>query len=414
MANNNDIAYNLDAYTVADSYTCSPQNCKIYSNKLKSPFNIIHMNIRSINRNLDEFLVLLSTINTECHIIILSECWLSKTPIIPNIPGFISFKSGFRNQNDGLVVYIHSDITCSVSEPEFEDANCLTVKICNQNLALICLYRPPSYRNSEGFLNSLSTTLKSLSSYRNVAILGDTNIDIHPELPDKFAIDYLTTTSFYGYLPAYLTPTRDEACLDHVLLRINTNVITLILDTFITDHAPTLLSIERNTNALYKTSKTITRVDIQAAVAQIEGTDFTSVTNSLDADTSAKNFILLITSVLSNHTKTVKVPHKKQIIKPWITPGLLKCIRNRDKLHKKTKQNPGNAIVKLTYTRYRNFCNNLLRNLKRNFERNELLKAQGNQKTTWKTVNSILNSKQKAPPPIELLKLSPTSQQSID
>ena len=42
-----------------------------------SPFNIIHVNIRSCNKNLDEFLLYLQQISITFSVIILSETWLS-------------------------------------------------------------------------------------------------------------------------------------------------------------------------------------------------------------------------------------------------------------------------------------------------------------------------------------------------
>lgn len=41
--------------------------------------------------------------------------------------------------------------------------------------------------------------------------------------------------------------------------------------------------------------------------------------------------------------KTMKV---KRILKPWITPSLLRCIRNRDKMHQKIKHDPTDTILK--------------------------------------------------------------------
>ena len=50
-------------------------------------------------------------------------------------------------------------------------------------------------------------------------------------------------------------------------------------------------------------------------------------------------------------------------------------IKNRDKMHIKAKKAPDNLILKTTYSRYRNFCNGLLRKLKMAYETSELEKA---------------------------------------
>lgn len=65
-----------------------------------------------------------------------------------------------------------------------------------------------------------------------------------------------------------------------------------------------------------------------------------------------------------------------------------------------------NQILKITYTRYHNFCNRLLRKLKILYEKNELLKSKHDLKATWKRLKRITNTEKPRNPPEELLKLS--------
>lgn len=91
-----------------------------------------------------------------CDIIVLSECWLSKTSYIPNNDGYISHSTGFHNQNDGIVVYTRTGMLCDVSEPEFLDGNCLVIKI-GRELAVVELYRSPSFKKWKTFLSASAT-----------------------------------------------------------------------------------------------------------------------------------------------------------------------------------------------------------------------------------------------------------------
>lgn len=43
----------------------------------------------------------------------------------------------------------------------------------------------------------------------------------------------------------------------------------------------------------------------------------------------------MITHIIKNNTKIIKSLRNKFIIKPWISPVLLRCIRNRASMHKK-------------------------------------------------------------------------------
>lgn len=118
--------------------------------------------------------------------------------------------------------------------------------------------------------------------------------------------------------------------------------------------------------------------------------------------------------VISKHTTQTKIPRQKRTIKPWITPGLLKCTRHRDKLHTQSKRAPDNLILKLTYKRYRNFCNDLLRKLKISYERSELEKASNKPKLLWKTIKEITNTTKICASPVELLKIRNNPKSSVD
>lgn len=97
-----------------------------------------------------------------------------------------------------------------------------------------------------------------------------------------------------------------------------------------------------------------------------------------------------------------------------MTPGLLRCTRNKDNLHRKHKKDPKNETLQKTFTRYRNFCTNLLRKVKQTYEQAELEKAKRNPKATWAIIKSISHSKSKSPPPLELLNLCTERQSSLN
>ena len=76
-------------------------NNYIDSNTSKS-INIIHINIRSARKNLDEFLINLERTRTKFQIIILTETWLNCQEDFNEIPGYKSFHS-FRPKKGGGV-----------------------------------------------------------------------------------------------------------------------------------------------------------------------------------------------------------------------------------------------------------------------------------------------------------------------
>lgn len=415
MANNNldEIASQLDSLSIATSYECEPTQCKELIKNMKPTSKVIHLNIRSINKNIDEFRLLLSRIQISCDFIVLTECWLKNITAVPSIPGYTShITKRITSQNDGIVVYVKNGIQTIVYEPLFEDANCMVCKVGNE-MAIVSIYRSPSQQNISNFLSSLNEILTGLNYFNNIILVGDININITVNNQDVNSHEYLNLTASHGLLPAHTLPTRDQNCLDHFILKTNRSAAVLVLDTYITDHRPIFLAIEHKTKCA--TPKSTTKhVDISAIISEINMTDFYDILKLTDANTAADLLVLKLNHITAKHTREIKLPRKNRSIKPWITSGLLRCIRNRDRLHIKCKQNPDNYVLRISYKRYRNFCNRLLRKHKTEYERNEFLKAKNNPKATWSIIKTITNTYCCSTPPVELLKIAPTSRQSIN
>lgn len=403
MANHiNALELELDAYQVSKSYKLPLGECITKIPKSQRSLSILQLNIRSLNKNFDSFIAFLHLLKIDCDIIVLTECWL-KSAVIPNMNGYnVHFTKNTTNQNDGVVMYIRSSLHYIVSEPDITDANCLLCKMDN-NVAIVALYRSPSFIHVDNFLNSLDSILKPLTKFKHVALVGDINIDIKPNNNDRHSYEYLTFTASHGLLPAHLYPTRLNNCLDHILLKTNQPGTSIVIDSLITDHLPIFLSINLD---IPKPNPTYTAkvVDISNIQKDIESTDFSPILFSNDANDAAYTLTTLLTQIIEKHTRFSKVSRKNRNIKPWITPGLLRCIRNRDKMHLALKTQPDNPILKITYSRYRNFCNSLLRKLKINYEKTEFMKRKNNPKATWDLIKTVTHSKS-APPPLKELQL---------
>lgn len=406
------ITNDIDAAHISEAMICSPENLNTHFDFSRKALTIFHTNVRSVACNFDSLLVLLERLCFQCDLIILTECWLSKSPILPVIAGYTAYASNSANQNDGVLLYIKSEIKHNVMIPSISGASGIVLKLENQ-YAVVAMYRSPSCRDISTFCDSLDTCLKSLNSVQSLALIGDININISPLSNDSNSGIYLDLMAHYGLLPAHVIPTRGDNCLDHVMLRTNSCAATYILDSFITDHAPLVFclycKIKRHTP-----NTTVLKIDYPALIHNFTHTDFGPVYNSSDPNVAANNLINTISDVISANSKLINIPHRKRTIKPWMTPGLIRCVRHRDKLHKKTKLDPNNAILLVTYTRYRNFCNNLLKKLRISFEKSEFHKYKNNPRGMWQTINTITNLRQSSPPPCELLNLATDPCESLN
>lgn len=133
-----------------------------------------------------------------------------------------------------------------------------------------------------------------------------------------------------------------------------------------------------------------------------------------DTNEAAEKLVSTISNIIKDNTTVIKVRKRDRNIKPWITPGLLKCIRNRDKMHLKLKNNPTNLIIKITYSRYRNFCNGLIKKLRISYQQEQFTKAKNNPKATWEVIKNICDTQLSKSCPVELLKSSQNVSQSVN
>ena len=390
-----------------------PENCRYIFQSSPSSLRIITQNIRSVYRNLDEFVVLLAKMVCRCDIIILTECWLSEDKPPPQIDTYkLHTTQVSRNQNDGVIIYVLEEISCKIDNVQLVDANGLLFTI-DDELAILGIYRSPSIRRTDPFLVSLDNTLKSLDSYRSVILMGDINIDIKVNNEDSRSNDYLNLLAENGLIPGHLIPTRDANCLDHVFIKTSYVSHSYVINSHITDHLPVLLNLH-NDVCKVKPNKTRRIVNYRNASEEINALDLRYIMEIEDPNTATECLIMRLQQSLHSNTHIKKIPNRKTIIKPWITPGLQRCITHRNTLHKKVKQFPENDTYKTSYRRYRNFCNNLLKKLKTDYEKSEIDKCK-NPKQSWQLIRKITNTSVKKNAAEDLLQMhSGNSQCSVN
>ena len=119
--------------------------------------------------------------------------------------------------------------------------------------------------------------------------------------------------------------------------------------------------------------------------------------HSLDADPNSNYEILeqtIIESMDKNMPKTkVKFNKYKTKKSNWITYGIIKSIRYRDKLYKSLKSTNVNTEEyinrKRALSEYNNVLKKLIREAKHQYYNNEFNKHRKNIKKTWDTINNV-------------------------
>lgn len=315
------------------------------------------------------------------------------------------------NQNSGVIVYARNNIAdVSVYEPNICDADSLVVKI-GKDYAFICVYRSPSFFSIANFLASLDELMTNLEHIPNIYMLGDFNIDIGNASADIRSDDYLDLLAIHGLMPSHTFPTRLEKCYDHCFVKSKSKVITAICRSCVTDHRCLYLVIPLS-RSLLRTQKSCSKINYNKAVDLISKVNWDGFLTEEDANKLTENFVNTIHCVVKSCTQIVSIPNRKQTFHPWITPGLLRCMRFRDTLHRRYQKSPKDKDLEFTYKRYRNHCNNILHNLKNRHDRCELEDAKLDIKKTWKVIKRVCGLNNKTETSSELLKPEQTHHES--
>lgn len=391
-----DTVTEIDNAFKIDCQTCDLlEHCKDVMSDSHN-FKILAFNIRSIRKNFTKFLVAFKRLKIEVDVIILSECWLGSNPIIGQIPGYDSYATtNNHNRAGGVVAYTKTGLNAVVNEFSIKDCESLKIEI--PNIATVLgIYRSPSFTNINTFCNSLSKAIEKLSNDVSIIIAGDLNINIESPL-DKLGSEYLCLMTEYGLLPAINKPTRLKTCLDHIFVKSNSQIMQgLIAKTDVTDHCITIFGVTLSTLVhKQQVNRHITMTDFKAVANTLHNTDWSCIMNEQNVNQAVDLFHNLISSAVQKHTQEKRVSRSQFNLKPWITPGLMRCMKHRDKLHLDLKKHPNDETKSLIYRRYRNFCNDLLHNLKTQHENAELEVNKNNPKKLWKTIQTIIDKPSK-------------------
>jgi hypothetical protein len=362
---------------------------------------------------MDDFLLMLHRTNIDWDIILVTECWLNSTHYIPRIDGYNYYKSAINiTQNEGVVVYCKQSLNIVLESTTIAECNHVSIRI-NSDTIVIAIYRPPAFRDTNTFTYSLGQCLTQYSNFKNIIVIGDVNIDITPGNVDTNSSIYLNLLASHGLLPAHILPTHTKTCLDHAMLKTKQHAICYVAETSITDHDTIILFLKdiHHCRQRNKTPhKIVKRINYNGLENDINTIQFENIYSCTDVNEATTFLIKTLSNVILKNTSVIKTSNRKTTKKPWLTNGALRCLRNRDKLHQKSKKQPDNDILKTTYKRYRNYCNELLKNLKADYNKTELANAtKTNNKKLWNVIKSVTNTNKYNHIAIELIdKTEPT------
>lgn len=369
---------------------------------LHTDLKFFHMNIRSINKNMDELSVFLSQFDTKFDLIILSECWKVYDLGIFHINGYdLIYNEGNINKNDGVIIFIRCNLEYNYEIKNIGDINVIKLEMTIQNEKIIvsCLYRPPS-TCPYNFNRELIRFFSDIKNDDTHIFVGDTNINIMSE--NDYEQEYLNILHTNGFISYINNHTRiqgeQKTCIDHYFIKTSQekyDFIPLIFQINITDHFPIILLVKFKEKIIPKTKKVqfkeyLDHKNLKKDMQNEDWSDFYSPSNDLEQKTK-----ILINKIKYNtekNTNLVKIKTKNINKKEWITKGLVQCINKKNHMYEISKKSPNNEDLKKEYKIYKNKLNQLIKNTKKQYFKNMIDRNKNTSKNLWDAVNILCKS----------------------
>lgn len=372
-------------------------------------FNILHLNIRSLQKNFDELLIYLNEFDlTKIDILVLSETFIIENFSRFAIAGFdIFYNQSKFNKNDGVIIYTKQILHASFKIIELTEINLLrcNISIDDSSLGIIGVYRPPS-TNLNLFLQELeSKVFPDRKMYDYEIFVGDLNINILDET-DITVVNYLNILTQNGYVSCINQPTRESdqasTAIDHIFLRFKEHeqkkddFMPFVVRSTLTDHYLIGLSIKNiNKNIINLNRDTYTtRINYINLNKQLSEETWIEVLSNNDVEGAYSCFKKKIISLINKNTNMIKINSKNRKRKPWITQGIINSINQRDLMKKKLiKEYSAENDIK--YKTHRNILNKTIKFAKINYYKVKLNESKNDYKKIWNIMNEVTNSQKK-------------------
>ena len=394
----------------------------------KKNFSIFHTNVSSLQGNFEKLELLLHQLNFNFDIISLTETWnpsSMQTSFNSNhLLGYQKYvgqtgttmKSGcgfYISENINFIPRKDLDIHLYNRKNEFE---CKWIEIINKkkpNSLIATIYRHPS-KNDDAFLEYLKKTLDLLRRENKLIFLtGDFNLnllnhDTNTQVDNFLNILYSNFCQSYIVLPTRIVDNAKPSLLDNIFANtIEHDPISGNLTNKISDHLPNFLILQqfdKDIKPIKITRRNYTKFKEDQFITDINNANIKSKIESSD-DTNEKYDILHnhILSTINKHAplKTLSNSESKNLLKPWITKGLLKSIKLKNKYYHKYIKNK-DPFWYTKYKHYRDNINHLIRTSKHQYYKNYFRTFRNSSKKVWSGIKSIICNKKSTHPSINV------------
>lgn len=374
-----------------------------YITHTENKLNIIHMNICSLRKHFNEFIVLIKDCLPKLELICLTEINIKEEEVFNyEINGYCSYYlTRPERRGGGIMIYVHENMVFEILKKSNLYCELIHGQIVTKRkkIDIIITYRPPQLNKSH-FIFELKKLILDIPVGNDLVLMGDCNINILRGETDSRANEYLNTLSELGLecciqdvtREVVLSERRVTSCIDHIFVRSARpcgELHAYVLTTTVSDHYLTGLSIEVNKQLMPPCYRTIlVNEAVKTKLCKVEWTKLLCIDDPLELYKQMCDIFGNIYS--SSETKKLVKQRESNI---WVDKKLQKMLEIKDALFRKWKANPKNMSLRLEYTKYRNKANkavNVARNIHR---RQELINCNGDMRKVWECANKWLGRK---------------------
>lgn len=388
------------------------------NNSHQEQLSFLHLNIRSLRSKTDDFYNYLKILNFDFSIIALTETWLKDdADEIPQVPEYKTISLNRKNKDGGGVcLFVKTNFKFKIRtdlnemQSNSDTTEMLFIEIIRpqmSNIIVGVIYRPPENNYNE-FEQSLNNLLYHIDKEKKTCyLLGDFNLDLLKYENSEFSNRFFNQLSSSDFLPLITKPTRitshTATLIDNIFCNhVQQNQISGILFNDLSDHLPIFQICLgdkgklRKKNAVYYKTRVMSEDKMTLFSEDLNKQNWDPILTNTDAEQSYKAFKEVFNTIYNKYFPIITIKHKdiKRKGNKWITQGLIKSTKTKEKLHKKFLRKP-TLTNRSKYKNYRNKLNHLIRVAKRTYYHNRIDCSKSDLKATWKIINELLNNKRK-------------------
>ena len=407
---NNDEEYTFDV----SSYNTSPSDFDgTLQNVFENSFSITHVNIRSLNKNINELHLLYDhSIKHKFDIIALSEVWnVTSVDTFPLTDYVLEVNCRQGNERGGGVgAYIHKQVNYEILDFNVAHAESLWLKVSKNNIdnfVIGVIYRKPN-TNIDEFLNGLLGVLENINIGRaNVVLIGDYNIDLSLTGTPKIS-DFLSAIESTGMQQIISSPTRmtnlTSSLIDHVYTNVHNYAIhSGVIETDVSDHFPIFVIFKgqngsEKSSFVRKVTRSYRKYNVCLFQEDLSKLNWQHIYRYENVNVAYENFYDMFVNACDKHAPNVTFSSSKKRStpkKPWISSGIVKSIRKKHSLYKKYRSSNFNEEYGNEYKKYRNMLVTIIKNAKRMYYSESFSENRNNMRKTWGIIKELISRNDK-------------------